>query len=178
MEPVSGIYLRPFLGIRREQTVAACEDQGLEPWHDPHNQSADFTRVRIRNDVLPVLERELGPGVAQALARTAEHLQADAEVLDAIADEVFRKVVELNKSVEPVETTLSLEIADIPRAIRVRVYQRAAAAAGLGALTSVHLNTIDELVTNWHGQEAIDVPAGQVARENDKLRFRSARASV
>ena len=39
-------------------------------------------------EVLPVLERELGPGIAEALARTAEQLREDAEALDGFAEEV------------------------------------------------------------------------------------------
>lgn len=174
MEPVSGVYLRPFLGIRREQTVAACNDQGLDFWSDPHNADPSYTRVRIRHEVLPVLEAQMGPGVAEALARTAEHLQEDNEVLDAIADEVFTKVVELPEVVEPVETTAGIStssIIDLPRAIRVRVYQRAAKVTGLGQLGSAHIRAVDELVTNWHGQAGIDVPGGTVVRENGILRF-------
>ena len=123
MEPVSGVYLRPFLGIRREQTVAACNDQGLDFWSDPHNADPSYTRVRIRHEVLPVLEAQMGPGVAEALARTAEHLQEDNEVLDAIADEVYSKASEAGSRY----ATLSLldqRLQEMPRAIRVRVYQR------------------------------------------------------
>ncbi|BDZ39553.1 hypothetical protein GCM10025863_21670 [Microbacterium suwonense] len=42
------------------------------PWDDPHNTEPRFARVRVRERVLPVLESELGPGIAEALARTAE----------------------------------------------------------------------------------------------------------
>ncbi len=174
MEPINGVYLRPFLGIRREQTVAACADQGLEAWSDPQNFDPAFTRVRIRTEVLPMLEAQLGPGIAQALARTAEHLQDDAEVLEAIADEVFSKTVERLTAVDSVETSCLMStssITEVPRAIRVRVYQRAAAATGIGPLTSAHMSAIDDLVTNWHGQAGIDVPGGRVVREKAILRF-------
>ena len=168
MEPVSGVYLRPFLSIRREQTVSACADQGLEAWSDPQNADTAYTRVRIRTEVLPVLEAQLGPGIAEALARTAEHLQDDAEVLDAISDEVFS-----NTAIVAIKGTTSLEcsIEDLPRAIRARVYQRAASATGCGPLASSHIQGIDEIVTNWHGQAGIDVPGGRVVRENGILRF-------
>jgi tRNA(Ile)-lysidine synthase len=168
MEPVSGLYLRPFLTIRREQTEAACADQGLEPWHDPHNGDRAYTRVRIRHEVLPVLEAQLGPGIAEALARTAEHLQADAEVLDAIADEVFSNITIISTAGL---TTLDGSIEEMPRAIRARVYQRAAAAAGVGPLSASHIGATDSLVTNWHGQAGVDVPGGRVVRENGILRF-------
>ena len=44
-----------------------------------------YTRVRLRHTVLPLLERELGPGVAATLARTADQARADVEFLDALA---------------------------------------------------------------------------------------------
>ncbi len=85
MAGVRGRLRRPLLGIRREDTLAVCEVLGLDPWHDPTNagQPGDPLRSRVRAHVLPVLERELGPGVARALARTATHLREDAAALDA-----------------------------------------------------------------------------------------------
>ena len=62
-----GIYRRPLLGVDRETTGAACSAAGLTPWDDPHNLSHEFTRVRVRSEVMPVLERGFGPGVAAAL---------------------------------------------------------------------------------------------------------------
>ncbi|MFM9785628.1 tRNA lysidine(34) synthetase TilS, partial [Streptomyces scabiei] len=59
-------------------TAAACVAEGLDPWRDPHNLDPAYARVRVRETVLPTLERELGPGVAEALARTAEQLREDA----------------------------------------------------------------------------------------------------
>lgn len=178
MQPITGKFLRPFLGIRREQTVAACADQGLEPWHDPHNLDSSYTRVRIRREVLPVLEQQIGPGVAEALARTAEHLRADAEVLDTLADELFLATLAETGSHFATVSLLDRRLENSPQATRVRVYQRAAALAGLGALTSTHIRAVDELVSKWHGQAPIDAPNGQVARENGILRFTSARASA
>ena len=53
-----------------------------------------FARVRVRTRVLPVLEVELGPGIAESLARTADQLREDAEALDAMTDEVAEDVAE------------------------------------------------------------------------------------
>src|SRR5690606_16509861 len=64
MDADAGTLRRPLLGIRRATTRQACLDEGLEPWHDPHNLDPTYARVRVRERVLPVLEAELGPGVA------------------------------------------------------------------------------------------------------------------
>ncbi len=70
---------RPLLDLTRAQTEAACRAEGLGFWEDPHNRDPRFTRARVRHTVLPVLEAELGPGVADALARTADQLQEDVD---------------------------------------------------------------------------------------------------
>ena len=68
-------YRRPLLDVSHTDTVTACQVEGLRVWEDPHNDDPSFTRVRVRRRVLPVLEDELGPGVTEALARTADQLR-------------------------------------------------------------------------------------------------------
>ena len=82
-------YRRPLLDVTRTDTVTACQVEGIEYWNDPHNIDPTFTRVRVRRKVLPVLEDELGPGVAGALARTADQLRADMELLDQLAQAAY-----------------------------------------------------------------------------------------
>ena len=62
MRPVRGRLLRPFLGLRRADTLAICAAEGLDPWYDPSNADPSFARSRTRVEVLPVLEAKLGPG--------------------------------------------------------------------------------------------------------------------
>jgi tRNA(Ile)-lysidine synthase len=81
----STYFMRPLLEITRAQTEAACTAEGITWWDDPHNSDPRFLRSRVRHTVLPTLERELGPGVAQALARTATQLRMDMEELDGSA---------------------------------------------------------------------------------------------
>ena len=72
-------------GCAAPTPAAACAAQGLPVWDDPHNADPRFTRVRLRHEVLPLLEEVLGGGVAEALARTAAQLREDGEALDAAA---------------------------------------------------------------------------------------------
>jgi tRNA(Ile)-lysidine synthase len=78
-------WLRPLLAVRRAVPRAACGELGLPVWDDPHNDDLRFTRVRLRHEVLPLLEEVLSGGVAEALARTAAQLREDGDALDAAA---------------------------------------------------------------------------------------------
>jgi tRNA(Ile)-lysidine synthase len=164
----NGRYLRPLLGISRAQTRAACAAQNLEPWDDPQNADPGYARARVRHRLLPALERELGPGVTEALARSADLLRADADLLDSLA----RAETERLSAAGP---GLAIdELAALPAAIRSRVLRNAAIAAGCppGALTAGHVAGLDALVTQWRGQRGADLPGGICGRRRyGKLLF-------
>ncbi|MPZ93508.1 MAG: tRNA lysidine(34) synthetase TilS [Propionibacteriales bacterium] len=167
MPPAAGIYRRPLLGLSRSTTTAACAAQGLEPWHDPHNVDPAYTRVRVRHDVLPVLEHQLGPGVAAALARTAALLRADADALDDLA----RQALADCRTEDGLDTD---RLESLAPAVRSRVLRLAALRAGCPGtdLFAVHLDAVDALVTDWRGQRWVDLPgAVRALRAGARLRF-------
>jgi tRNA(Ile)-lysidine synthase len=161
MSEVNGRYLRPLLGIERQTTVAFCEDSGLKAWHDPQNSDGKFARVRARNKVLPVLEAELGPGIAQALARTAEQLREDEAVLAPMAQDFFDRFVSLKAT--SIEIALA-EFEAAPLAIRHRVIAMALTVLQAPEFARVHIRAIDALVDEWHGQKPLSLPGVRVER--------------
>lgn len=170
MRPASGRWLRPMLSVPRDATVAACAAEGLPVWHDPHNSDPRFTRARVRAHVLPMLERELGPGVSAALARTAEQLAGDADALDAWAFAASARC-------QGDHGLLTGEMERLPRAVRSRVLRQAALDAGCPPtdLAAVHVDALDALVTQWHGQRAVDLPGRvRAVRRNAEVLFERA----
>lgn len=175
MRPRSACYRRPLLGVTRSQTERACAALDLPVWSDPHNENMRFTRVRVRRIVLPVLERQLGPGVAEALARTAELARADADALDGLAADLGESS---GLCASPArDSAVRLEVARLapaPQALRRRVLRAAALAAGspAGELFAVHVESLDALVTDWHGQAGVDLPGRlTAARLDGRLEF-------
>jgi len=162
-------FLRPLLGIARETTVAFCADSGLTPWNDPHNLDTKFTRVRVRQAILPLLEQELGPGVAAALARSADLLRADADFLDDLANSEFKRLASLGG------TDLSFDLTGLnalARAIRSRVLKLALAVFAAES-SAAHIRSIEDLLDNWHGQKPLALPRVRVERAGEKLVFKS-----
>nr|WP_231745588.1 tRNA lysidine(34) synthetase TilS [Arthrobacter sp. EpRS71] len=127
MRPARGRLLRPFLGLRREETLEICEVEELNPWHDPSNADPAYARSRTRVEVMPVLEEKLGPGVAESLARTAAILQQDADFLEDLANETYLSLVQR----EGRDAWLPEDaVRELPAALRFRVIAKAAADVG------------------------------------------------
>ena len=161
------VYRRPLLDVTRAQTEAACRAEGIGFWSDPHNDDPRFTRSRVRHRVLPVLEAELGPGVAGALARTAEQVSRDTAALDGIADRVWR---DCGAQVDA--------LAEQHEAVLLRVLRLAALDAGAIAseLGYAHVLAVAELVHGPAGPlrpKQIQLPGHVTAyREGNLLKFR------
>ncbi len=166
---LDGIALRrPLLGVRRATTRAACAAEGLEPWEDPHNADPAYARVRVRQRVLPVLEAELGPGIAEALARTAAQLREDAEAFDEMIDETIEDIV------EHVEAGISVSVGALaanPAALRHRIIRHVVASEFHESLTRGQTLEVARLVTDWSGQGPIDLPGCRARRVGGRIEF-------
>ncbi|MGK5629649.1 tRNA lysidine(34) synthetase TilS [Streptomyces sp. URMC 123] len=160
-----GRYRRPFLHLDRQTARKACMVQALPVWDDPHNADPAYTRSRLRHEGIPALEKSLGKGVIEALARTAQLSRDDADALDAWAAEAERTVRRVPVGPAGLEdgTLDDLDTAKLyalPPAVRRRVLRRAAIAAGSppGSLFAKHIEEVDRLITGWRGQGAINLP--------------------
>lgn len=184
MAPERGVLRRPFLGVRRAETEQACRAQHLEPWLDPTNGGATDdgpaddaatdggatddgalpARSRLRR-LVPELDRVLGGGVVEGLARTADQLREDAVVLEDLAER-------LRGAATGPDGTLDVAVlAAAPDAVRRRALRAVLLAAGVpgGSLARAHVLAVDALVTDWHGQGEVGLPGAHVARRCGRL---------
>ena len=148
-------YLRPLLDVSRSTARQACLEAGLTPWDDPHNEDPAYARVRARQ-ALALLEQALGPGVSEALARTARLARQDADALDALA--------------EPTDDVGRLE--GLPPALLGRSLKAWAEQETGRSVTGAHVDALAALITGWHGQGPVALPGGgSVRRHGGRLAF-------
>ena len=174
----NGIFYRPMLELRRRDTENVCRFLGLKVWDDPTNLAPSHgeltqswpLRSRVRTRVLPTMRAELGESVVSSLAKSAKLLRQDDDALNAIASEVLAnvRVVGSHYFID------ALALHQKPVAVRSRVLKLAASDAGVEAssLSMVHIESMDALITNWHGQKALELPGGlRVSRKCGNLVF-------
>ncbi|MDN5857290.1 MAG: tRNA lysidine(34) synthetase TilS [Pseudonocardia sp.] len=156
-------WLRPLLHVRRVATVTACSELGLTPWADPHNADPRYTRVRLRREVLPLLEDVLSGGVAEALARTAGQLREDTDALDALA-------ADLHAAARAGDELRCAARGDAPVALRRRVLRTWLTDRGSTGLTAEHLAAADRLLTAGRDGSGVAVPGGcELHRRHGRL---------
>ena len=160
----NGMYVRPLLEISRSQTEEFCNEVGLKFWIDPHNSDSQFARVRVRTEALPILEKSIGPGITDALARSAHLLRDDADALDhwAQREEIHVDLADLECA----------HLETLPRAIRTRILRSAIYAAGApaGSVSAEHVSAVEALISAWNGQGALSLPGGvKVERISGRL---------
>ncbi|MFJ6696304.1 tRNA lysidine(34) synthetase TilS [Streptomyces sp. NPDC091272] len=165
----AGRYRRPFLQLDRQTARKACMVQSLPVWDDPHNADPAYTRSRLRQEGLPALEKALGKGVVEALARTAQLSRDDADALDDWAAEAGRSVRDETGRLE------CAKLYALPPAVRRRVLRRAVIEVGspAGSLFARHIEEVDRLITGWRGQGAINLPGRvEAQRQGGRLVIR------
>ena len=169
MAQVSGKYLRPFLHLRKKLVHDSLDLIGLKAWQDPANTDHQFLRVKVRHELMPKIVEVLGESAISSLDKTSQLLRLDNQALEELAQQFF----ESQKDVKTNGLEIS-ELEKLPEAIRTRVLRIFAIASGVhpGPFSFEHIEAIDALVKNWHGQGNVDLPGFiQATRVDGSLRF-------
>jgi tRNA(Ile)-lysidine synthase len=169
MAQVSGKYLRPFLHLRKKLVHDSLDLIGLKAWQDPANTDHQFLRVKVRHELMPKIIEVLGESAISSLDKTSQLLRLDNQALEELAQQFF----ESQKDVKINGLEIS-ELEKLPEAIRTRVLRICAIASGVhpGPFSFEHIEAIDALVKNWHGQGNVDLPGFiQATRVGNSLRF-------
>jgi tRNA(Ile)-lysidine synthase len=164
-----GGIIRPLLGVTRRQVLDYLACRGMPYRSDSSNGTPAYRRNRIRQEVLPAL-RSLNPSIVEVLARGAQILAADAEVLGGIERERWQAIA---KEVSPGRVVVDAErLFAEPLGLQRRLVRRALAAVrgGSAGLTFRHVNDILERVLEGTHGAGLNLPGGlRVERHRDLI---------
>ena len=180
---------RPLLGwARRAETVAYCRERGVEPCVDAMNEDESFKRVRVRRQLLPLLET-FNSRAVEALARAARLLRDDSAALDEEAAKLLAEAardpkLKLERTAPASDAAgdgnkIALLSVEVLRGANAAVRRRALRQwikAGRGHLRRVelvHVLAIEKLLEGERGGRVAELPGGsEIVRHRGRLCFR------
>ena len=182
------LLIRPLLCLTREEVEAYCRDRNLEYRTDQSNFETQYTRNRVRLEVLPAL-REINPRVVESIARAAEIAAADQDTLDYLACERLDEARDASSKGGPDKTsqdsdeerssysvaTLIEQPAGLRRRMIIEAINRQRPAGRPDPSTQIdssQVSSVESLLAEGSSGKRITLPGGLcVWREFDKLVF-------
>ena len=169
--------VRPLLSATRAEVAALAAAEGWPAYADPSNDSSDFTRNRLRREVLPLLRQTANPAADRALARTAALLGDDEAFLSAAAASAWREIAAVSvEDGRPVARAPAAGLRELPPALARRLVREALAAVRghLRRLEYAHIEAVRSLAAAGRGGTACDLPGARVSLDRGVLTFAAA----
>lgn len=174
------LIARPLLGwARRAETEGYCLERGIEPRVDAMNRDEKYARVRVRRNLLPLMQT-LNGRIVEALARSARLLREDAAALELAAAALLREASAVDddkRSAEPPPSLPALRVnvlKDAPVALRRRALRQwiGRGRGDLRRLEMAHLLAVESLLGGERGGRRIELPGGaSISRKRGLLYF-------
>lgn len=130
--------VRPLLGFWRSDTLAYCQERGVQPVFDPSNQDTAFFRNRIRHEIIPLLE-SCQPQARQNIWRMAQVLAGDEAIIQSAVDEAWKKCLAEERA--GYVALRQEEFTALPAGLRRRVLRRA-----VGNLRDVSFDNVENAI--------------------------------
>ena len=153
IEPIRGNIIRPLIECEREEIEKYCDENRLEPRIDKTNFENDYTRNKIRNIVIPYIEKELNPNIIETIDRLSEVIKKEDRYLEKVALDVYDKI--LIKQ-EPGQIMLELkEFNEQDEVIKSRIilYTVKKLFGSSQGIEKIHINDIIKLCNNNIGNK-------------------------
>lgn len=171
IHPTSGVVVRPLLGIRRADLRAYLRGKRQSWREDASNRDTKRMRARIRQKLLPLLERNFQPATVEHLCQLAELAREDEAYLDGQAT---RRERDLSLATQNATRLALPDLLGEPRAIQARLLRRIVdhLKPRTGQLSAAHVDTILALAEHPDSGKSLQLPGGvEVRRESQALVF-------
>jgi len=167
--------VRPLLWARRSDTEDYCRLRKSEFLFDEMNDDLSFARVKVRKQLLPLMQ-SFNNRIVEALSRTAAQLREDGAVLFNDGDALLRRAAVSSQESDETETpSLDVKVlAGAPPALRRRALRQwlSQARGSTRRLEMVHLLAVEKLLEGNTGGRVVELPGrGRVRRERNRLEF-------
>ena len=157
----NGIVIRPILAMEKSEIIEFCKENGINFVTDSTNLVNDYTRNKIRNQIIPIL-KEINSGATKNASKMTQSLKDDASYLQNSADSFIEDFCD-GDSVD-LETILKAP-APIANRVLMRLYENV---SGGETLETPHVQAISELAKKGIPHSSVSLPFMIDAKIEDK----------
>ena len=163
--------LHPFLKLRHRQLAQYCELMGVAYCHDSTNDDLAYTRNRVRHELMPYLEQHFNSNVKETLARMAEQLGTEEELLARQALEAYAAAKLEGEELGRLAFA-GAKLLKLPTALRRRVLRQAYYSLAFTELDYERTMAVEKLLINGTGGKLVQLPGDvRVIYKNKQLIF-------
>ena len=163
--------LHPFLELRHRQLAQYCELMGVAYCHDSTNDDLAYTRNRVRHELMPYLEQHFNSNVKETLARMAEQLGPEEELLARQALEAYAAAKLEGEELGRLAFA-GAKLLKLPTALRRRVLRQAYYSLAFTELDYERTMAVEKLLINGTGGKLVQLPGDvRVIYKNKQLIF-------
>lgn len=165
-----GLVIRPLLDVRREDVMAYLKAHQLAYCIDHSNSETHHLRNRIRQTLIPGIEKDFNPEIVRALGRLSDVVRFESTLIEEIVDRSYRETIRyLRPDRLSVDVTAFLKA---PIAVQRRLVRRYLGAMGIdeAGLGYDHIERFRHLVTKQKSGQQLNLPNGLLAeRRRDEI---------
>src|SRR5207302_6980405 len=162
------LLVRPLVSwARRQNTEQLCRELGIDFRNDEMNEDETFARVRVRQQLLPLMET-FNPRIVEALTRTGELLRDDSDALNAAAERLLELSIENREKGNQLRIDLLAASGAALRRRTLRLWL-AGCRGDLRRLELVHIQALEKLVIESGGARTTDLPCGSIGHRTSRL---------
>lgn len=151
--------IRPLMDVQKTDILSYCDQQGLSPRLDKTNEETEYTRNRIRLNLIPLIQEQYSPQIKTLVAKMANLLREDDAFLEEEADRIFRRdsVILPDRVKIQADDIRALHPAIAKRVIRQAVRETADTLEGI---ESGHIEDVLDLMGSAKTHAMIHLPRG------------------
>lgn len=170
IEPVRNNVIRPLIEITREEIEEYCKENKLKPRHDESNDENIYTRNKIRNELIPYIQKEFNPNIVLTINRLSTLVRDESKFFNNIVHETYKKIVMQEKKNMIVLNLKKFNDLEIVIKRRIILYIINILKGTTKGIENIHVEDIIKLCNNNRGNKFLTPNKGlKISIKNQKI---------
>ena len=153
IEPKRGKYIRPLIECDRNEIEEYCNEKNLQPRIDKTNFENEYTRNKVRNLLIPYIQKEFNPNLIKTIDRLSNLVAEEENYMDKQVEKAYKEMLISEKEKE---IQLDLKIFNIQEKViksRIILYTITRLFGNSKGLEKIHIEDIIKLCSNNIGNK-------------------------